>query len=162
MPSVRENTGEVEIFRIGNNSWNLDRFSRMRLNADTMRAAIDLEKHVEFYTGVPSRSVQTFHRLRIVGQQVKFNATPEYPDRLSKFSRLDRDCISDVTETVPHERPRLGKRRNGDRTVMPRRLYPRHLHTLVRLDMRPQANIIAPRDCAHPLSVLSYATKINQ
>jgi hypothetical protein len=43
---------------------------------------------------------------------------------------------------------------------MPGRLYPRHLDTFVRLDMRPQTNIIRLGCFADSSGVLPYASEV--
>jgi hypothetical protein len=45
---------------------------------------------------------------------------------------------------------------------MPRRLDPRNLYALVRLDMRPQADVVSMGDLAHPLGVTANTSYIKQ
>ena len=51
MPGVRQYSGKIKIFSIRDRSRNFDRLSRVRLNPDTVRTAIDLCKNIKSHPG---------------------------------------------------------------------------------------------------------------
>ena len=51
MPGVRENSRKIQIFRIRKLPRNIDCLGSVRLDANAMRAAIDLDENVKLYPG---------------------------------------------------------------------------------------------------------------
>ena len=98
----------------------------------------------------------------IVGEQVEFHTTFQDLDRVSKFASFDRHGIGDVCKTMLGKRTRLFERRYCDRAVMTLGLYSRDLDTLVRLNMRPQADVVSMRCVTHSRGILADALDIKQ
>ena len=57
MPGVSKNSSKIDVFCIRDLPRNIYRFGRMRLDADPMRAAVDLHKNIESDSGLSRRVV---------------------------------------------------------------------------------------------------------
>ena len=119
------------------------------VDPNTVRPAVYLHKHIEPNAACPAASSNASY---VAASSVsKFSLTPllKYPDRLIKLSPLDRRRVSNIRKSIRRKRLRLGKRRNRDRAIMPFGLQTPDLNTLMRLNMRPQPNIVSARHLAH-------------
>ena len=74
MAGMSENAREMKVLCIRDQTWDLNRFCRVRLYPDAVRTAIDLQKNIKLYTCLSCRFIQSSYCVRIVGQQVKLYA----------------------------------------------------------------------------------------
>ena len=157
---MREQPGEAQVRRVGDEAGNLHGLARVRLDAAAVVAAIDLQEEVERQPRASRRVVEQRRDAHVVRDEREAFAELRQLDRLVELPRLDGNRVGDVFEAVRREGARLGERGDGNAARARLGLDARHLDTLMRLDVRAQGSPEPSDARRHPLRVPPHAPHV--
>jgi hypothetical protein len=139
---------------------NLEGFLHVRFDAATVIAAIHFQKKIETDVCRACRRVEWREGFEIVGQQGEPFALACEFDGGGKLSLFNRHGISQIAETARGEPTGLGQCGDGERGGVCRRLQPRDLDALMRLDVRAQTRAHTLHTLRHALCVSAHARHV--